>query len=52
MISADARDFMKGLLEGIAGVDAETVLGTIQEKYGKVYQEDGLPLWPSKTMYE
>lgn len=21
-------------------------------KYGKVYRDDGLPLWPSKTMYE
>ncbi len=40
MISADARDFMKGLLED-AGVDAETVLGTIQEKYGS-YDEQRL----------
>lgn len=22
------------------------------EKYGKVYQDDGLPLWPNKAMYE
>lgn len=41
MISADARDFMKGLLEGTDGVDAEAVLGTIQEKYGS-YDEQRL----------
>lgn len=40
MISADARDFMKSLLED-AGVDAETVLGTLQEKYGN-YDEQRL----------
>ena len=22
------------------------------KKFGKVYQEDGLPLWPSQAMYE
>ena len=41
MISADARDFMKGLLEGTDGVDAEAVLETIQEKYGS-YDEQRL----------
>lgn len=41
MISADARDFMKGLLEGTDGVDAEAVLGAIQEKYGS-YDEQRL----------
>jgi hypothetical protein len=41
MISADAREFMKGLLEGTDGVDAEAVLGTIQEKYGS-YDEQRL----------
>lgn len=41
MISADARDFMKGLLEGTDGVDAEAVLETLQEKYGS-YDEQRL----------
>lgn len=34
MISADAKDFMKGLLEDMDGVDVAAVLATIEEKYG------------------
>jgi hypothetical protein len=41
MISADAEAFIKIMLADIPGVDAEAVLGTIQEKFGS-YDEQRL----------